>query len=201
MFRVGLTGGIASGKTTVANLFAELGVGLVDTDILAREVVAPGEPGLDAIRTEFGADVLLESGELDRQALRQRVFRDPEQRGRLEAILHPLIRARAVELLEQLETPYAMLVVPLLLETGFGALADRVLAVDCSRSQQLARLIARDGISAADAEAMLSAQVDRETRLAGADDVIDNSGSLQSTHAQVRALHARYCESAHGAAS
>ena len=113
MLRVGLTGGIASGKTAVANFFAELGAGVVDTDVVAREVVAPGEPGLASVRVEFGPGVISESGELDRRALREVVFADPEKRSRLEAILHPLIRARTLEQLADLEAPYALVVVPL----------------------------------------------------------------------------------------
>jgi len=195
MLRVGLTGGIASGKTAVANFFAELGAGVVDTDVVAREVVAPGEPGLASVRAEFGPDVISESGELDRRALREVVFADPEQRSRLEAILHPLIRARTLEQLADLEAPYALVVVPLLLETGFGALVDRVAVVDCPRDAQLARLVARDGISTAEAEAILSAQADRETRLAHADDLIDNSAGLESTRQRVQELHAQYSAS------
>ncbi len=195
MLRVGLTGGIASGKTVVANFFAELGAGVVDTDVIAREVVAPGEPGLANVRAEFGPGVISESGVLDRRALREVVFADPEKRSKLEAILHPLIRARTLEQLADLEAPYALVVVPLLLETGFGALVDRVAVVDCPRGVQLERLVARDGISTAEAEAMLSAQADRETRLAHADDLIDNSAGLESTRQRVQELHAQYSAS------
>ena len=192
MLRVGLTGGIASGKTTVANYFAELGAGIVDTDHVAREVVAPGEPGLDAVREAFGPSIISSSGELDRRALRTAVFADPEKRHRLEEILHPLIRARTLEQLNRIHAPYAMVVVPLLLETGFESLVDRVAVVDCPREMQLERLLLRDGIDPDEAESMLSAQSDREARLARADDVIDNSGDLDVTRAQVRELHARY---------
>ena len=192
MLRVGLTGGIASGKTTVANLFSELGAGIVDTDVVAREVVAPGEPGLHAVHAAFGAAVISESGKLDRRALREIVFTDPAERRKLEAILHPLIRARTLAQLEALEAPYALVVVPLLFETGFGALVDRIAVVDCPREAQIERLIARDDIGPREAEAMLDAQVDRETRLAQADDVIDNGGSLDDTRGQVRTLHEAY---------
>lgn len=192
MLRVGLTGGIASGKTTVAELFAELGAGVIDTDRVAREVVAPGEPGLAAVREAFGPGVISSSGALDRGALRTVVFADPEKRRRLEAILHPLIRARTLAQLDQLDAPYALVVVPLLFETGFEALVDRVAVVDCPRSAQLERLMARDGIDTAQAEAILNAQIDRQTRRARADDVIDNSADLERTRRRVRALHARY---------
>ncbi len=192
MYRVGLTGGIASGKTMVANIFAELGAGVVDTDQVARDVVAPGQPGLDAVRSEFGAAVIRASGELDRRALREVVFADPAARQTLESLLHPLIRARTLEALEQMKAPYAVAVVPLLVETGFGKLVDRVAVVDCPREIQLRRLMDRDGIEPDQAESMLSAQVDRQTRLQAADDVIDNSGNLESTRRQVQQLNDRY---------
>ena len=198
MLRVGLTGGIASGKTTVADQFAGLGAGVVDTDRVARDVVRPGEAGLAAVAEAFGPGILSASGELDRGTLRAVVFADPGQRRRLEAILHPLIRARTLQQLDRLSAPYAVVVVPLLLETGFGSLVDRVVVVDCARETQLARLLARDGIDPAQAEAMLNAQVDRQTRLAGADDVIDNGGDPACTRERVRTLHARYIELADG---
>ena len=192
MLRVGLTGGIASGKTTVANVFSGLGAGVIDTDRLAREVVAPGEPGLAAVREAFGSSVISNSGRLDRRALRKLVFANPEDRRSLEAILHPLIRGRTSEKLDQLDAPYALVVVPLLFETGFEALVDRVAVVDCPRDVQLERLRARDGIDNAEAEAMLSAQANRDTRLARADDVIDNSGDWERTRERVRELDAQY---------
>lgn len=194
MLRVGLTGGIASGKTTIAKLFAALGAGIVDSDVIAREAVAPSEPGLDAIVAEFGRSVLLETGALDRAALRRIVFHDAERRTALEAILHPLIRARALAQLERLDAPYAIVVVPLLLETGFDELVERIVVVDCPEQLQLDRLCRRDGVDKRDARAMLQAQTDRQSRLARADDVIDNGGSLASTQSQVEALHARYLQ-------
>jgi dephospho-CoA kinase len=175
-------------------MFAELGAGIVDTDVIARELVARTEPGLEAIIAEFGTAVLLETGELDRAALRRIVFSDPERRRALEAILHPLIRARTRQQLEALDAPYTIVVVPLLLETGFDTLVERIVVVDCPEEQQLERLCRRDGVSQQDARAMLQAQTDRQTRLARADDVVDNSGSLASTRAQVETLHARYLE-------
>ena len=192
MRRVGLTGGIASGKTTVANVFAGLGAGVIDTDNLAREVVAPGEPGLGAVREAFGSSVISNSGRLDRRALRKLVFANPEDRRRVEAILHPLIRGRTSEKLDQLDAPYALVVVPLLFETGFETLVDRVAVVDCPRDVQMERLRARDGIDNPEAEAMLSAQANRDTRLARADDVIDNSGDWERTRERVRDLDAQY---------
>ena len=192
MYRVGLTGGIASGKTAVADTFKSLGAGIVDTDQVARDVVAPGRPGLEAVRRNFGAGVIRASGELDRRALRAVVFADPAARQRLESLLHPLIRTCTLEALEQVQAPYAVAVVPLLVEAGFGELVDRVAVVDCPRELQLERLMNRDGIDRDRAESMLSAQVDRQTRLAAADDVIDNGGSRASTRRQVRRLHALY---------
>lgn len=192
MLRVGLTGGIASGKTAVANVFSGLGAGVIDTDHLAREVVAPGEPGLEAVRAAFGNCVISNSGNLDRRALRTLVFANPEDRRRLEAILHPLIRGRTLEKLDRLDAPYALVVVPLLFETGFETLVDRVAVVDCPRDVQLKRLRARDGIDKAEAEAMLSAQANRDTRLARADDVIDSSGDWERTRERVRELDAQY---------
>ena len=192
MYRVGLTGGIASGKTAVADIFASLGAGVVDTDRVARDVVAPGQPGLEAVRREFGEGVIRASGDLDRRALREVVFADPTARRQLESLLHPLIRARTLEALEQMRTPYAVAVVPLLVETGFGEWVDRVAVVDCPREIQLERLMNRDGIDPGRAESMLSAQASRQTRLATADDVIDNGGSRASTHRQAQRLHALY---------
>ena len=192
MFRVGLTGGVASGKTTVAELFIELGAGLVETDHVAREVVATGEPGLEAIIEAFGADILLDSGTLNRSALRAIVFADPDKRRKLEALLHPLIRARTLSQLEALEAPYAVVVVPLLVETDFARFVDRVLVVDCPRELQLERLVRRDQISAEDAEAIVAAQVDRKTRRARADDILDGSQRLATTRKRVEILHTDY---------
>ncbi len=194
MLRIGLTGGVASGKSAVADAFVELGAALVDTDAVAREVVARDTPGLAAVVEAFGEGVLDERGELDRRRLRALVFDDPESRRRLEHILHPLIRERTLERAEAAAGPYVLIAVPLLVETGFGELVDRVLVVDCPPELQAERLIERDGLDAAAADAMIRAQVDRETRLAAADDVVDNSGTLEATRTQVRALHERYVE-------
>lgn len=192
MYRVGLTGGIAAGKTGVADVFASLGAGVVDTDQVAREVVAEGQPGLAAVRREFGAGVLCASGRLDRRRLREIVFADAAARRRLESLLHPLIRARTLEALERMRAPYAVVVVPLLVETDFAALVDRVAVVDCPREAQLERLMDRDGIDRAQAERMLDAQAGRRARLRAADDVIDNGGSRAATRRQVQRLHALY---------
>jgi dephospho-CoA kinase len=194
LLKVGLTGGIASGKSAVADAFAKLGAPVIDTDLIAREVVAVGEPGLDAVRKVFGPDVLTAEGELNRRALRERVFADAVKRRQLEEILHPLIHERTLLALARAKGPYVIVVVPLLVETSFGALVDRVLVVDVPVETQLARLMRRDGLSRDAAAAMIDAQVARAGRLAAADDVIDNSGGPEATRAQVDRLHQRYLE-------
>ena len=194
MLKVGLTGGVASGKSLVADLFAKLGAALVDTDVVSRDVVAPGEPGLEAVRKLFGPAVITAGGELDRRALRAIVFADAAKRRHLEDVLHPLIRERTLQKLGEAQGPYTVVVVPLLVETFFGQLVDRVLVVDCPVATQLERLVRRDGLSHTEAEAMVAAQTDRASRLAAADDVIDNSASIDATRAQVQALHRRYLE-------
>ncbi len=193
-FRVGLTGGIASGKSAVARMFQSLGVPLIDTDVIARDVVAPGEPGLAAVRDAFGDEVLTEDGQLDRSRLRERVFSDPAQRRRLESILHPLIRTRALAQLDDTDAPYVIADIPLLLETGFYELVDRVLVVDCEPETQIQRLMERDGVSRELATGMLSAQASRKNRIAIANDVLDNDGDLENTRQQVDSLHRNYLE-------
>ena len=191
---VGLTGGIASGKSLVGAMFVKLGAALIDTDVVAREVVALGEPGLAAVGAAFGHKVLLPSGELNRPALRSLVFADDAKRRALEAILHPLIRSRTREKLAELETPYALVAVPLLVETTFGDLVDRILVVDCPQSLQLERLMRRDAIPKGEALAMVRAQVDRATRLKAAHDIIDNGGTREATQRQVELTHRRYLD-------
>jgi dephospho-CoA kinase len=173
-------------------MFAARGAALVDSDVVAREVVAKGEPGLAAVSAAFGAEILTADGGLDRRKLRNIVFNDIASRRKLEAIVHPLIRARMLAQLESASGPYALAAVPLLVETGFGELVDRVLLVDCSVQTQIERLMQRDASNAAEAAAAVAAQTDRATRLAAADDVIDNDGSLEATEQQVAKLHARY---------
>jgi dephospho-CoA kinase len=191
---VGLTGGVASGKSLVGAMFAKLGAALVDTDVIAREVVADGEPGLAAIVAKFGVAVLLPSGGLNRPVLRSLVFADEAKRRTLEGILHPLIRARTRAKLEVIAAPYALVAVPLLVETDFGEVVDRILVVDCPESMQLERLTRRDAIPKEEALAMLRAQTDRATRLKAAHDVIDNSGTPDATRRQVDVLHRRYLD-------
>jgi dephospho-CoA kinase len=190
--RVGLTGGIASGKSTVAALFAALGVPVIDTDVLAREVVAPGEPLLGRLVERFGTGILAADGSLDRRALRGIVFADDRARADLEALLHPAIRAALEARSAAAGGPYQILAIPLLVESGRPDRVDRVLVVDCEPGLQLRRVQARDGSTRAEAEAILRAQASREARLAAADDVILNEGSLEALRGQVEGLHARY---------
>jgi dephospho-CoA kinase len=197
VLQIGLTGGIASGKTLVAGLFAELGAAIVDTDQIARAVVAPGQPGLSAVIKLFSEDILTPEGTLDRAGLRQLVFADPTARASLEAVLHPLIRAQTLVEIDRLArrgVPYCLIAVPLLVETGFSALVDRILVVDCPEELQLERLMARDHQTPEQASAMLAAQTSRDARLAVADDVIDNSGAVEGTRAQVEKLHLAYMD-------
>lgn len=196
---IGLTGGIGSGKSTVARAFGELGVGWVDADDIAREVVMPGEPALAAIAQRFGQQILDADGGLNRAALRQIVFSDPEQRRWLESETHPRIRERLQLRLKALalNSPYVLLVSPLLFESGQDALAQRTLVVDVPEELQLSRTLARDGVSEAQVRAILAAQLSRQERLSRAHDVIDNSGSLEHLQHQVVTLHRRYCTIAH----
>lgn len=193
-YTVGLTGGIASGKSAAAAAFAALGVPVIDTDVIARDVVAPGTPGLAEVVAAFGPQFLTSGGGLDRRRLRTHVFADPAARKRLEAILHPRIGAQTLAVLEGTVAPYCILVVPLLVESGFARYVDRILVVDCPESLQRERLAGRDGSSAAEIGRMLAAQVPRLRRLEHADDVLNNAGSLEDLREQVRRLHERYLE-------
>jgi dephospho-CoA kinase len=195
-FRVGLTGGIASGKTTVANLFAALGVPIVDTDVLARAVLERGTPLLAEVVGHFGPGIVAPDGALDRRALRARVFADPAERRWLEERTHPAIRALTDAQSDVSRGPYVMVAIPLLVETGGADRFDRVLVVDVDPAVQLARLQARDGTPAAEARRILAAQATRDARLAAAHDVIRNDGDLAALRDQVAALHRRYVEAA-----
>jgi dephospho-CoA kinase len=196
VFRVGLTGGIASGKSTVASLFEGLGATLVDTDVLAREVVAPGTALLAEIAAHFGASVLAADGSLDRRRLRDLVFADPAQRRWLEERTHPAIRRLTDARCEAASGPYCIVAIPLLVETRGAERFDRVLVVDCEPSLQVARLMARDAITREAAERMLAAQASREARLSVADDVIHNDGDVAELREQVARLHAVYLAAA-----
>jgi dephospho-CoA kinase len=192
--RIGLTGGIASGKTTVANFFADLGVPVIDTDVIAREVVTAGAPALAEIRTAFGEEVFKDDGSLDRQAMRKIVFADDGKRRQLESILHPRIREAAVSEALSITYPYMIIVVPLLVESPMKAFVDRVLVVDCSEEVQLRRLLSRDAENEEQARRIIAAQASRDERLAIADDVVHNDGGLEATRAEIAALHRQYLE-------
>ena len=192
---IGLTGGIASGKSTLEKAFAKQGVVVADADLLAREVVAPGKPALAAVVERFGRDVLQADGQLDRAALRVRVFGDPDQRRALEAILHPAIRARLEAICRAAPGPYAIATVPLLTEGGGRAAypwLHRILVVDTPAAVQKARLMQRDGIDATLADQMMAAQASRAERLALADDIVVNDGDLAHLQRAADQLHARY---------
>jgi dephospho-CoA kinase len=195
MLKIGLTGGIGSGKTSVSDIFSELGVPVIDTDLVARQLTARDGAALPEIRSAWGESVMRTDGELDRDALRRRIFADPEERRRLEAILHPLIRRQVVAELAALDAPYVVVVIPLLVETGnYRELLDRVLVVDCPESLQVERVRARSGLSAEEVSAIISAQADRSSRIAAADDIIVNAANNRSLREQVLSLDAKYRE-------
>ena len=193
MYVVAITGGIGSGKTTVANQFAALGIEVVDADLIAREVVAPGTPALAAIVNHFGAEMLTEQGLLDRRALRERIFSDPAAKFWLNALLHPIIRSEMLRQCAAVSSPYCLLVVPLLVENRLTELADRVLVIDVDEATQIERTCRRDGVSREQAQAILASQANRSERLAMADDVLDNqSGTTETIRARILALHETY---------
>jgi dephospho-CoA kinase len=192
-FVIGLTGGIGSGKSAAADEFARLGATLVDTDVIAHALTAPGGRAIEAVRTLFGDAFIDASGAMDRAKVRARVFADPSARRQLEGVLHPLIRRESAAQVAAAGGAYVILVVPLLVESAdYRSRVDRVLVVDCPVEVQLARVRARSGLSEDEARRIIGAQVSRELRLAAADDVIDNSSSLEALYAQVRRLHERY---------
>ncbi|MNG92022.1 Dephospho-CoA kinase [compost metagenome] len=193
MYVVAITGGIGSGKTTVANQFAALGIEVVDADLIAREVVAPGTPALAAITSHFGPEILTEQGLLDRRALRERIFSDPAAKSWLNALLHPIIRSEMLRQCAAVSSPYCLLVVPLLVENRLTELADRVLVIDVDEATQIERTCHRDGVSREQAQAILASQASRSERLAMADDVLDNqSGTTETIRERILALHETY---------
>lgn len=192
ILRVGLTGGIASGKSTAAKFFGALGVPILDSDQLAREVVEPGQPSLERLVERFGTSILTADGYLDRPALRDIVFSDPRARADLEALTHPAIGAAMEARSAAAGGPYQVLVIPLLVEKNLKSHVDRVLVIDCEEALQLKRLRDRDGSPPAQAQAILAAQASRAARLKVADDVIRNDQDLSAVQRQVVALHERY---------
>lgn len=194
--RIALTGGIASGKSTVARLFEALGAKLIDTDQIARDIVQPPSPVLQQLVERFGKGILATDGSLDRAGLRQIAFADGGARAELEAIMHPAIRATVAQRSAEAGGPYQLIAVPLLAETGTADQYDRVLLVDCDPQLQLRRLMLRDGMQAADAQRMLDAQAARAARLAIAHDVIRNDGDIAALAPQVESLHRSYLQRA-----
>jgi dephospho-CoA kinase len=198
---IGLTGGVGSGKSAVAAGFAALGVDVTDTDALAHALTAPGQPGFHAILEAFGDGVRRADGTLDRAKLRELVFADPAARARLEAMLHPMIRAAAMREVAAWKSPYGMLVVPLLFERGgLTGVVQRVLVVDCPEDEQVRRVIARSGLAEADVRAIMAAQLPRAQRRERADDVFDNSGPPDAIAPKVAELDRRYRALAAGSA-
>ena len=204
MLIIGMTGGIGSGKSTVSHHFESLGVPVIDADVISRELVAPGQPALQEIAQQFGAQLLAADGALDRARLRQHVFENDAERKKLEAILHPKVREsmrQQVMALQDSNTPpaYCILSIPLLIESGWTDLIQRVLVIDSSPDQQLQRASQRDGLSTEQIKAVIQSQVDRETRLAAADDVIHNDADIPALLTQVETLHQRYLQLARSA--
>ncbi|MGL4713642.1 MAG: dephospho-CoA kinase [Shewanella sp.] len=193
-FIVGLTGGIGSGKTTVANLFAEEGICLVDADVVAREVVAPGTHGLNAMISHFGIEMLTASGELDRAKLRQRVFNDQQERQWLNQLLHPMIRQEMLLQVAKATSAYVIMVVPLLFENGLDSLVNRTLVVDISPELQINRTVKRDNVDASQVNNIMNSQCSRDEKLARADDIIDNQAEISTLKQQVRVLHQHYLQ-------
>ncbi len=190
--KIGLTGGIGSGKTAVSDLFAELGADVIDTDLLSRELVQPGQPALDEIVATFGREILDPNGRLDRHALRSKVFTDATLRKKLEAILHPKIREEMLARAARSAAPYVVFVIPLLVETGQQDLVDRVLLVDVPEALQRERVAQRDGLSTEQIDQILAAQADRVTRLSHADDIICNDRDRDALVKAVAELHRKY---------
>lgn len=193
-FTVALTGGIASGKTLVSDEFAKLGVPVVDTDVIAHKLVEPGQPALQEIEKAFGSKVIDSSGRLKRPEMRSLIFSDPEKRKTLEAILHPKIRQEAGGAVAGIASVYCILVIPLLVERRTYSFIDRVLVVDVDPETQISRLMARDNSSRQQAEQALASQASRERRLMIADDVLENTGSVEQTRQAVARLHQKYLE-------
>lgn len=199
-FVVGLTGGIGSGKSTVAEFFAAQGALLVDTDQIAHQLTGPQGAAMPAIRSAFGESVLAADGSLDRGGMRRLVFSDPSAKARLEAILHPLIRAEsAARCAAATDAPYVLLVVPLLVESGdYRQRVDRILVVDCDEAVQIARVVARSGLTENEVRAIMATQASRSERLAAADDLLVNNDGREALQQQIEILHRRYLALASG---
>lgn len=193
VFTLGLTGGIGSGKSTIANMFAELGAGLIDTDLIAHQITGPEGVAMASIEKEFGAEFILASGAMNRQKMREYVFSKPDEKRRLENILHPLIRAATEAATKETPGSYLIFVVPLLIESGsWQQRVSRILVVDCAEETQIKRVMHRSGMTRAQVIAIMQAQASREQRLKAADDVIVNEGDLNEIGDQVSILHGKY---------
>jgi dephospho-CoA kinase len=192
MFVIGLTGGIGSGKSTIADYFTKLGIDVIDADKIAREVVTPHSAALNEIAVHFGTSALNKDGSLNRGALRRTIFADPKERRWLEALLHPLIRERLEQDIAHSSSPYVVVVIPLLIESSYQYPIDRVLVIDTPEAQQRSRTHLRDQISKEEIENIISAQVSREQRLAAADDIIHNDKGIEELEQQVNKLHQYY---------
>jgi len=194
MLIIGLTGGIGSGKSTVTKCFDSLGVPVIDADIITRKLVKPGKDALKEIETHFGPDIIQTDGQLNRDWLRARIFENPDERKILEGLLHPRAKKYAKEIISKLETPYCILCAPLLIESGWVDMVQRVLVIDVPRELQIKRTMKRDGIPKSQVETIINAQIDRDSRLAAADDLLTNTGGKASLLEQVKTLHKQYLE-------
>ncbi len=192
MFVVGVTGGIGSGKSTVTNLFSELGVKVIDADVIARDLVSPGSKSLTAITKRFGQHLVLEDGNLDRRKLRDIIFSDPNAKKWLENLLHPEVKKQILEEIENSKSSYTIVSAPLLLEAGLDQITDRVLVVDIPEASQIERTVLRDRTSEESVNNIIQSQIKRKIRLQKATDIIDNTGSLDDTKKQVKKLHTIY---------
>ena len=192
MLVIGLTGGIGSGKSTVTKCFGSLGVPVIDADIITRKLVKPGRDALKEIEAHFGPDIIQTDGQLNRAWLRAQIFENPDERKILEGILHPRAKKYAKEIISKLKAPYCIFCVPLLLESGWVDMVQRVLVIDVPRELQIKRTMKRDGISKSQVETIINTQIDRDSRLAAADDLLTNMGGKASLLKQVKTLHNQY---------
>lgn len=192
---IGLTGGIGSGKSSAASIFQDLGAAVIDTDEISHELTRAGGAALDAIREQFGGDYIARDGSLARNVMRKLIFDDPAAKKKLEAILHPMIRAAVKARIAQTQAPYVLIAVPLLLETGaYSDLISRILVVDCDESLQISRTMLRSKLDIQEVRAIMAAQLPRQERLSRADDVLNNDGDIAGLRSQAEALHARYLQ-------
>lgn len=196
MLIIGLTGGIGSGKSTVTKYFEQLGVPVIDADIITRELVKPGEDALKEIEAHFGPEIIQNDGQLNRAWLRARIFENADERKMLENILHPRAKSHAQKCISELNAPYCILCVPLLIESGWNDIVQRILVIDIPRELQIQRTMERDGIPKNQVETIINAQIDRNSRLAAADDILENTGDKSSLLKQVETLHQQYIKQA-----